>query len=396
MKKRNADGTLKLKPVESSREVDRLSDLPDDLIGRVLGFLPTPQAVLTSRLSRRWRRVWPAHVRALNLSVYDGVGRRLSGLSSGALARFATPGIPSISLHIASHVDIATGDTWYTEAMEREALSLLLNDHGVELQLPPLGVVRFGRLAELALSTVRLPSGTPPLHEFLSACCPRLRRLRLCAVRGDAVRALDLRSDALESLDVNNVDQLVTLHVAAPNLRSLSVRSCFRFPVQSDVETEVVVSAPRMEAVCWYRSYPKRLDFLTADPTAHQVRRLSGLKLPTRGPSGRFDFPYTIQLLRAFSVTAEQLELDLILPDDMTLLNWAGQAAGGEDLLSYVPRLPRVSALSLNGLRWGLGCSVRPSLAELLSRVPNVTRLYVESNPYCRTVFVSTPRNCVF
>lgn len=252
-----------------------------------------------------------------------------------------------------------------------------------------MGVVRFGRLAELALSTVRLPSGTPPLHEFLSACCPRLRRLRLCAVRGDAVRALDLRSDALESLDVNNVDQLVTLHVAAPNLRSLSVRSCFRFPVQSDVETEVVVSAPRMEAVCWYRSYPKRLDFLTADPTAHQVRRLSGLKLPTRGPSGRFDFPYTIQLLRAFSVTAEQLELDLILPDDMTLLNWAGQAAGGEDLLSYVPRLPRVSALSLNGLRWGLGCSVRPSLAELLSRVPNVTRLYVESNPYCRTVFES-------
>jgi hypothetical protein len=46
---------------------DRLSSLPDDLICRILSFLPTREAALTSQLSRRWRRVWPADVAALNL-----------------------------------------------------------------------------------------------------------------------------------------------------------------------------------------------------------------------------------------------------------------------------------------------------------------------------------------
>ena len=136
MKKRKADGTVKL----DSPGVDRLGGLPDDVIGRILGFLPTPLAVRASQLSRRWRRLWPAHVLALNLSVEDCTNRGVG--------------------------------------------------------------VTFPDLCTEALATVRLPARTPPLHEFLSSCCPRLRRLRLCRVRGagEAVRALVLRSDALEAL----------------------------------------------------------------------------------------------------------------------------------------------------------------------------------------------------
>ncbi|OEL20991.1 hypothetical protein BAE44_0017992 [Dichanthelium oligosanthes] len=37
---------------------DRLSSLPDGLLHAVLSFLPAPQAVRTSALSRRWRHLW--------------------------------------------------------------------------------------------------------------------------------------------------------------------------------------------------------------------------------------------------------------------------------------------------------------------------------------------------
>uniref|UniRef100_A0ACD5UQS1 Uncharacterized protein n=2 Tax=Avena sativa TaxID=4498 RepID=A0ACD5UQS1_AVESA len=38
--------------------VDRLSDLPDGLLHTIMSFLPAPQVVQTSVLSRRWRDLW--------------------------------------------------------------------------------------------------------------------------------------------------------------------------------------------------------------------------------------------------------------------------------------------------------------------------------------------------
>ncbi|KAL6845653.1 hypothetical protein ACP4OV_024476 [Aristida adscensionis] len=421
-RKRKADGTPKV--VSPPCGVDRLSSLPDDVLGHILSFLPTPQAVLLCRLSRRWRRVWPSRATALNLSVRDcvrrGAGPRFCSVARGALARFPTPGIPAVSVEVNSHAYLAGANAWYREAMDRAvgsvrisaprgltrfelprctratALALRLS-HLVDLELPDptnqaaAAAPAFGRLAELSLTTVLLPDGAPPLHEFLSSCCPRLRRLRLSCVRGgDAVRRLALSSDALELLDLNNVDGLQWLDVAAANLRSLSVRSCFRRAgdddddVEQETTTEVVISAPRMEAVRWRRSYPSQLRFLAG---AAHVRRLTGLKLPARGRSDRFDFPCTVQLLRACSAV-EHLGLDLVMPDQMALLNWLGPDQGSceeEDLLRHVPQLPNVRVLSLT-IRWGIGGNIVPSLASLLSRFPRLTGLCIDSSPYCLTV----------
>ncbi|KAL6656350.1 hypothetical protein ACP70R_007176 [Stipagrostis hirtigluma subsp. patula] len=397
MKKRKADGS----PPQLFSPVvgDRLSDLPDDLIGRIISFLPTPQAVLTSQLSRRWRRVW-AHVGALNVCVRGCVRRHRSYvLASEALARFPTPGIPSISVEIDGHVHAT--EAWYREAMERavgsvrvtslrelaslelppctRAEALAVTSPGTVLALPdPAAGMAFGRLAELSLSAVQLSGAARPLGEFLSSCCPRLRRLRLCCVSGDAVRRLALRTDALEALDVNNVGDLTRLDVVAANLRRLSVRSCFRFPTGG----EVSVKAPRMEAILWYRSYPKQLDF-GGDMT--HVRRLAGLKLPALGRPDQFDAPYAVQLLHKCSL-AEHLAMELVMPDEMALLNWLGPEQGAcEDLIRHVPQLPNVSVLSLK-LSWGFGGNIGPSLASLLSRAPSLTRLRIDASPYCFTV----------
>ena len=38
--------------------VDRISDMPDSILGHILSFLPTKLAVTTSILSKRWKPVW--------------------------------------------------------------------------------------------------------------------------------------------------------------------------------------------------------------------------------------------------------------------------------------------------------------------------------------------------
>uniref|UniRef100_A0A0E0ERN0 F-box domain-containing protein n=1 Tax=Oryza meridionalis TaxID=40149 RepID=A0A0E0ERN0_9ORYZ len=400
---------------------DRLSSLPDDLIGRILSFLPTRQAAVTSQLSRRWRRVWPAHVAALNLSVRDLPRQRRSTvrrrfefatLARESLLRFPTTGIPSISLEIDNYINIAA-DGWFSQAMERavgsvrvtslrgliggmdlppcaRAVTMAVTSPRTVLTLPDDSLV-FGRLAELSLSLVRLGGGGErPLDEFLSSCCPRLRILRLRAVRGHAVCRLVLNTlDLLEVLDINGIDDLATLDVSAPNLRCLNVRSCFRSG--GDGAGAVAVSAPRIEAIGWYRSYPKHLTFRSG---LARIRRLDGpLKLPAIGRRDQFDAPCTMQLLQSCSFVVGHLDMELVMPDEMTLLNWLGtqpaEAAGSdtgvcEDLIRRVPELPRVTVLSLN-IRWSFtgGGGIAPSLASLLSRTPSLTRLHIHTRPYC-------------
>ena len=66
MKRKERSSELEV-AVAGDDDDDRLSSLPDDVIGRILSFLPARQAARTTQLSRRWRRVWPADVAALNL-----------------------------------------------------------------------------------------------------------------------------------------------------------------------------------------------------------------------------------------------------------------------------------------------------------------------------------------
>ncbi|CAD6337842.1 unnamed protein product [Miscanthus lutarioriparius] len=277
MKRRKApDGTAE--PCSGVGCGDRLSSLPDELIGRILSFLPTLQAALTAQMSRR---AW-AHVSALNLSVRDcvrrGKGPRFCALATAALARFPTPGIPAISVEVHHHIYLVN-ECWAAR----------------------------------------------PLDEFLASCCRRLRTLRLRRVRGHSVRRLALRTGVLEVLDLDTVDDLATLDVVAAKLRCLSVSSCFRLATDGD-GGKVTVSAPRIEAVCWYRSYPEQLTFRDSG-LAHVRRLASPLKILTFGRWDQFDAPYTTQLLRSCALAVDQLDMELVVPDEMALLNWLGDPA---------------------------------------------------------------------
>ncbi|KAF3566461.1 hypothetical protein DY000_02017406 [Brassica cretica] len=49
---------LKLERSLKERHMDKISKLPDELIAKVLTFLPTKEAVSTSILSKRWEHLW--------------------------------------------------------------------------------------------------------------------------------------------------------------------------------------------------------------------------------------------------------------------------------------------------------------------------------------------------
>jgi hypothetical protein len=315
---------------------DRLSDLPEGILQHVLSFLPAEDAVRSSVLSRRWLRAW-AHAPKLNLS--DELLRdRFLGFAREVLERYGAPDVPEldVTLGCESNLGPATA-AWLRDAMGRvvESISVSVTAPGAlyQLTLPrglraksislrlsgtfeygplvlpePGAPTSFGALEELSLSRVRLRERVRPLGEFLSSCCPGLRKLRLTKVSGELRRApLVLHLDMLEELVVDHVERFNKLQVVSANLRVLGVLSCFESMSQWRMDTVVEISAPRLEAVGWSGFLPKHLSFLHG---SHCIRRLSGL---------RFYFSWNlstsaVRLLEMCS-SADHLSVCIDIPD---------------------------------------------------------------------------------
>ncbi|CAL5394575.1 unnamed protein product [Camellia sinensis] len=46
--------------LSDSKEKDRISNLPDEILSHILCFMPTKYAARTSLLSTRWKSIWPS------------------------------------------------------------------------------------------------------------------------------------------------------------------------------------------------------------------------------------------------------------------------------------------------------------------------------------------------
>ncbi|XP_004959733.1 F-box protein At5g03100 [Setaria italica] len=272
---------------------DRLSDLPDGILEHVLSVLPAADAVRSSVLSRRWLRAW-AHAPALNLSD-ERLQDRFLGFAREVLARYGAPDVPALNVTLGceSNLGPAAATAWLRDAMERvvssvsvsvmapgplcpltlprglRAKSITLVPSGISFQHGPLVLpgpdapTSFGALTELSLSRVRLQERVRPLGEFLSSCCPRLRKLLLSKVSGGLVAGgglrlwpLVLHLDMLEELVVDRVESFNKLQVVSANLRVLGVHSCFGSVSQWGIYTVVEISAPRLEVVGWSSFLP--------------------------------------------------------------------------------------------------------------------------------------------
>ena len=132
---------------------DRLSALPDELLHRVLSFLPSRQAVKTTVLSKRWIDLWRSGP-AIDLNINDFewrstdaghfeevMWRKMENFTTNLLMRHRAPRLDAFRLHtVSTRVDWRRDvDRWIRRAIEYcpVKLHIRLPDRlGVPYQLP--------------------------------------------------------------------------------------------------------------------------------------------------------------------------------------------------------------------------------------------------------------------
>ncbi|CAO2183469.1 unnamed protein product [Urochloa humidicola] len=241
------DGTLSAAEGEADDGVDRISALPDDLRGRIVSCLPVKDAVRTTALSTRWRRVWHSTPLVLYDSHIDpddpgrvaAVDRVLAGHSG-----------PFATVHLA---------LFFFDELERELRrwSRLLADRGVrdlalvsllgpgDPVLLPVDILRCAELERLYLGCWRFPD-TADLPDG-AGVFPHLRELAMVYTSFED-RDLDrmlASSPVLETLALF-VSFGITKRV---RLRGQKLKCVLVWETAALELT--VVDAPRLERLMW-------------------------------------------------------------------------------------------------------------------------------------------------
>ncbi|KAK1647179.1 hypothetical protein QYE76_064984 [Lolium multiflorum] len=216
--------------------VDRLSRLPDALLGDIVSRLPAKDAARTAALSRRWRPVW----RSTPLILADAHLCPATSAVSRVLADH--PG-PFRCVHITScemddfHGALLAGWLQILAVKAIQELVLFNRRWPLDLLLPST-VLRMATLTRLHLGLWKFPDTAAVPR---AACFPNLRELGLCNVLMEN-RDLDFvldRSPVLETLCLEgNLFQL-RLRLVSQSLRCVQIIGSF--------EEIFVVNAPRLE-----------------------------------------------------------------------------------------------------------------------------------------------------
>ncbi|RLN08383.1 F-box/LRR-repeat protein [Panicum miliaceum] len=219
--------------VSEPTERDRLRELPDDLLHRILRFLDTRQVVTDlSSLSLRWRYLWatlPFITLRSGYNVSEKFGNLLLLLLDGTVP------LRTFCLHSCYWKNIEYEHRWLRHALTRGLCVLELNlSSGHRFQLPEC-VFSCTTLEEFNLFTTSMESIAPR-----SVCLPGLKKLLLHAVRfADPSVAEKISSGcpALEDLSLS-LCSLGSFKILSDTLKILSITNCH--------SEEIHVSAPNL------------------------------------------------------------------------------------------------------------------------------------------------------
>lgn len=117
---------------------DRLSELPDKLLLHILSFLRLQKAVITSTLSKRWRKLWTLLL-TLHFTILDYhlTSETAVKIIDYLLTMHKVPKLSAFSMDLRSnHLSIeAKLDSWIAFAVSRHVCSLDM--HLPDYVLPP-------------------------------------------------------------------------------------------------------------------------------------------------------------------------------------------------------------------------------------------------------------------
>ncbi|KAF8713902.1 hypothetical protein HU200_027881 [Digitaria exilis] len=270
----HSGGELTAKSAKPSGE-DRLSALPDDVLVLILLSLGTREAIRTSGISRRWRRVWAllpelrfhlapggAVIRGILEAPEEAAPLRwISVTTQGAGPESAAAWLPVAARRVSGelvyhnmppamneHGDVDKDDDEPVGGGDlqlpcfEKATTIALNIDFLGLALPPQGI--FARLTELCLRRVRFHSPSELGSVVSSPRCPCLKKLEVSNSRG--LQNLSIHSESLLQLKLLDLHHLLHLAIVTPILQELGVGSCIRAHGPSEPVAIANISAPQL------------------------------------------------------------------------------------------------------------------------------------------------------
>uniref|UniRef100_A0A0E0EIX3 F-box domain-containing protein n=1 Tax=Oryza meridionalis TaxID=40149 RepID=A0A0E0EIX3_9ORYZ len=203
---------------------DRISALPDAVLGRIVSHLKTWQAVRTSVLSKRWRDVWASaprvDIRHPCACDERADQERFHGFVDTLLLR-RRPFAPIKALRLCWTHD-GDANNWIAHAVRRGA-------------------------EEIELSTRHHQGSLEPEPEFTSFISPKIKILKLTRVGMDirSITQICSRCTSLEELELDDV-RLLEGQIQSASLKRLSIIKCY-------IDDGFLVDAPNLVSLCFIR-----------------------------------------------------------------------------------------------------------------------------------------------
>uniref|UniRef100_A0A0E0I4R6 F-box domain-containing protein n=1 Tax=Oryza nivara TaxID=4536 RepID=A0A0E0I4R6_ORYNI len=339
---------------------DMISELNDDVLLHILGFLPSARDVARATMPSKRRYYFHDHRHEADITL-SRVDSWLRFAERHVKGRFTleVPLVAPVAARTPRRGEAGTAATSVTDDDEvvvvelprstrAEVMSLTLGYATVSV--PATGAFR--ALTDFTLHHAVLDAGSGGDddlrlgHLLSSPCCPRLRRLCLRHVAGVATLRLDAAA-ALEELRLVHLPDLQWLDVDAPGLRLLRVGDCSRLPYSDS--SAMAISAPRLEVFsCESLVDPERLEFDTA-----------------RRPSGASRSSGSCRSAAAAAAAARR-------------------RTSHEDIIKDVPQLPSVTSLTIKVSSIFDGHAVGASLAKFITKFNNIQYLHIDYSVWIR------------
>lgn len=220
--------------------VDRISDLSDDLLVRVMGFLPVKDSARTCVLAKRWKNLWYSipsfhfccndnHPNVLKSTVKTTEGEKMGFIDF--VNRFMKKLVKVTSL---AELSLSYGldrkytgdiDKWVEFAAQKQLKSFKLdfgdkNDqpYNVGILASPNVSSGFKKLIDLYLKGVDVDNN---VLEGLFSNSPLIERL--CVIGSLNLNNLKLEAPNLKCLDTHRCNNLNHLSISAPNLKTVDI-----------------------------------------------------------------------------------------------------------------------------------------------------------------------------